>query len=132
MAINKNHEFEDLDGVKCAIVEKNVSVERVEFLKNLLQSNGYTVVIVKSPPPKAAPPKPVAPPTEGVVPAPVFELPPAPETFTIGVTDVTFNSTNAIMGRLLHAPNGNVVTQAYWLQKEPVSNDKVPYYERKA
>jgi len=26
MAINKNHEFEELDGIKCGIVEKNVSV----------------------------------------------------------------------------------------------------------
>ena len=42
MAINKNHEFDDLDGVKCAIVEKNVSPERVEFLKNILRYNGYT------------------------------------------------------------------------------------------
>ena len=25
MAINKNHEFEELDGVKCGIVEKNVT-----------------------------------------------------------------------------------------------------------
>jgi hypothetical protein len=132
MAINKNHEFEDLDGVKCAVVEKNVSAERVEFLKNLLQHNGYTVVVVKSPPPKAAPAKPVAPAAEGAVPAPVVEAPYAPETFTVGVTDVTFNATNAIMGRLLRVPNGQVVTQAYWLQKEAVSNDEIPYYERKA
>jgi hypothetical protein len=34
MAINQNHLFEDLDGVKCAIVEKNASKERVAFLKN--------------------------------------------------------------------------------------------------
>jgi hypothetical protein len=37
MAINKNHEFEELEGVKCAIVEKNVSPERVVFLKKLLE-----------------------------------------------------------------------------------------------
>ena len=35
MAINKNHEFEELDGVKCGIVEKNVLPGRVEFLKNI-------------------------------------------------------------------------------------------------
>jgi len=45
MAINKNHEFEDLDGVKCAIVERNVSPGRVEFLKNLLEFNRYIVVV---------------------------------------------------------------------------------------
>ena len=52
MAINKNHEFEELDGVKCGIVEKNVSPERVQFLKQLLEYNGYTVIAVPSPPPK--------------------------------------------------------------------------------
>ena len=33
MAINKNHEFEELDGVKCAIVEKETTPERAAFLK---------------------------------------------------------------------------------------------------
>jgi hypothetical protein len=55
MAINKNHEFEELDGVKCAIVEKNVSPVRVEFLKKLLEYNKFKVVVIPSPPPKVAP-----------------------------------------------------------------------------
>ena len=49
MAINKNHEFEELDGVKCGIVEKNVSPERLAFLKPLLELNGFTVVAVRYP-----------------------------------------------------------------------------------
>ena len=60
MAINKNHEFEDLDSIKCAIVEKNASPERVAFLKQLLELNKYQVVVVGSPAPKAAPAAPVA------------------------------------------------------------------------
>src|SRR4051794_20032631 len=55
MAINKNHEFEELNGIKCGIVEKNVTAERAEFLKALLEYNRYTVVVAASPPPKAAP-----------------------------------------------------------------------------
>lgn len=126
MAINKNHEFEELDGVKCGIVEKNASPERVEFLKKILEFNKYTVVVVPSPAPKAAPAKPVA---EGE------EAPPAPPpfvatTFTIGVTDYTFNPINAIFGRLLKTPEGFIVTQAYWYQKENSGKDEVPYYER--
>ena len=39
------------------------------------------------------------------------------KTFTIGVTDVTFNPVNAIFGRMLHTPDGHVVTQAYWQVK---------------
>ncbi len=136
MAINKNHEFEDLDSIKCAIVEKNVSPERVAFLKQLLELNKYQVVVVGSPAPKAAPAAPVAAPAvEGDVttpaPAPPFpETPPAPTTFTVGVTDLTFNATNAIFGRQLKTDNGTIVTLAYWQQKEAVSNDEVPYFDQ--
>jgi hypothetical protein len=131
MAINKNHEFEDLNGVKCAIVEKNASPERVDFLKNLLEWNKYTVVVVPSAPPKAAPaPKPAVT-AEGETPAPPPPPPPAPTTFTVGVTDVTFNPTNAVFGRLLKTRDGRVVTLAYWQQKEAVANEEVPYFENR-
>lgn len=128
MAINKNHEFEDLDGVKCAIVEKNATKERVDFLKPLLEFNHYTVIVIASPPAKAVAPKPAASGAEEVVAAPA---PPAVETFTIGVTDVMFNPTNAIFGRLLKTKNGHVVTLAYWQQKENISHDEVPYFVKK-
>lgn len=140
MAINKNHEFEELNGVKCAIVEKNASQERVDFLKEILEFNNYTVVVAGTPPPKAAPaPKPAAPApvAEGET-APAQPEPPAappppppPTTFTIGVTDVRFNAINAIFGRMLKTRDGSIVTLAYWQEKEAVSNDEVPYYEKK-
>lgn len=120
MAINKNHEFEELDGVKCAVVEKNASAERIAFLKPLLELNGYTVITAASAPPKAAP---VA---EGAE-AP----PPPPASFTIGVTDVMFNATNAIFGRALRTKDGHIVTLAYWQQKENQSHDEVPYFDRR-
>jgi len=135
MAINKNHEFEDLGGVKCAIVEKNASKERVVFLKDLLETNQFEVVVVPSPPPKvAAAPKPAAPadpnaPAE--TPVEIPPPPPSPETFTIGVTNLAFNPTNAIFGRLLRTKDGHIVTQAYWYQKESSSHDEIPYYEKK-
>lgn len=134
MAINKNHEFEELDGVKCGIVEKNVSPERVEFLKKILEYNRFTVVVVPSPPPKAAPVPVAKPVAEGeTAPSPPAPepMPEAPKTFTVGVTDYTFNTINAIYGRLLKTPDGHVVTMAYWQQKENVSHDEIPYYEAK-
>ncbi len=125
MAINKNHEFEELDGVKCGIVEKNVSPERVQFIKKILEYNKYTVVVVPSPAPKAAM---VPKPAEGIeTPAPAPSA--APETFTVGVTDYTFNTVNALFGRSLKTPGGHVVTPAYWQQKEMQSHDEIPYYE---
>jgi len=138
MAINKNHEFEELNGIKCAIVEKNASQGRVDFLKALLEFNNYTVVVVASPPPKAAAAPAAASATAATVaaegsetPAAVPAPPPPPSTFTIGVTDVTFNPTNAIFGRLLKTPNKHVVTLAYWQQKETVSHDNIPYFAKR-
>jgi hypothetical protein len=134
MAINKNHEFEDLGTSKCAIVEKNASAERVQFLKTLLEFNKYEVVVVDSPAPKAAPAAPVAALVEGeaAAPAPAAPAsPPAPTTFTIGVTDLCFNATNAIFGRQLKTTDGHIVSLAYWQEKESVSNDEIPYFENK-
>jgi hypothetical protein len=135
MAINKNHEFEDLGTSKCAIVEKNASPERVQFLKTLLEFNKYEVVVVDSPAPKAAPAAPVAAPVEGEAPAaPAPEAPiapAAPTTFTIGVTDLCFNATNAIFGRQLKTADGHIVSLAYWQEKESVSNDELPYFDNK-
>jgi hypothetical protein len=122
MAINQNHLFEELEGVKCAIVEKNVAPGRVEFLRRLLEFNRYKVIVVVSPPPKVAP---------GAAAAGSGDVPvtPVPETYTVGVTDVTFNPINAIFGRLLRTPDGHVVTLAYWQQKESESRDEVPYFK---
>ena len=141
MPINKNHEFDELDGVKCAIVERIVSPERVQFLKSLLEFNGYTVIVIPTPPPKvvAAPPKPAVAAPEGEIAQPVQTEavllppppPPPPETFIVGVTNVAFNATNAIFGRLLYTPDRHVVTMAYWQQKETISHDQIPYFESK-
>ncbi|WP_205508946.1 hypothetical protein [Longitalea arenae] len=127
MAINKNHEFEELDGVKCAIVEKNVSQQRVDFLKPLLEFNKYTVIVVASPLPKAAAPAATAVNAD----TPVEATPPPPATYTIGVTDVTFNPINAIFGRALKTPDGHIVTPAYWQQQERISRDDLPYFVKK-
>ena len=129
MAINKNHLFEELNGVKCGIVEKEVAADRVTFLKQILEFNGFTVIIVPSPAPKAVLVPVVKCPDGALIPPPPPQGPPAPETFTVGVTDYTFNPINAIFGRLLKTPAGQVVTLAFWEQKEKQSNDTIPYYE---
>ena len=100
---------------------------RVEFLKKLLEYNKFKVVVIPSPPPKAAPALTTSE-EEGGQPIESTSIP--VETFTVGVTDYTFNSVNAIFGRLLHTPDGHVVTLAYWQQKEAISNDEVPYFEQ--
>jgi hypothetical protein len=125
MAINKNHPFEDIDGVKCAVVESGATPERAAFLKELLELNGYTVIVAGEAPPKPAPASPSA---DGT-PAPPPPVEP-PSKFKIGVTDVSFNTTNAIFGRLLKTREGKVVTMAYWLQKDNVSREEIPYFDQ--
>ncbi len=120
MAINKNHECEELAGVKCAIVEKNAPKGRVDFLQPLLEFNKYKVIVVAAVPPPVSPPPPAT---------PVENPPPPPELYTIGVTDLMFNPVNAIFGRLLRTPGGRTVTLAYWQQKDAVSHDEIPYFE---
>ena len=123
MAINKNHEFEELNGIKCCIVEKAVSMDRVNFIKPLLEGNGYTVV-VSGIIPKAPAPAPVA---EGETPTPP-PPPAAPTQFTIGVTDMCFNTVNAIFGRFLRTREGKGVTLAYWQQQDEQAQD-VSYFD---
>lgn len=118
MAINQNHTFDELNGIKCAIVEKNAGQERVDFLKSLLTYNGFTVVVVPSPPAKGAPAL-----AEGEVAPPV-------SSWTVGVADATFNATNAVFGRLLKTRSGKVVTMAYWLQKDSESREEIPYFAK--
>src|SRR5438876_6064896 len=117
MPINKNHEFEELNGVKCGIVERNVKPERVAFLKDILESNGLTVIAVPSPPPKAAAaptPKPATEDASATQAPPVEPPPPVVETYTVGVTDYTFNPINAIFGRQLKSKDGHFITLKYW------------------
>jgi hypothetical protein len=104
-----------------------VSPQRVAFLKDLLELNGFQVVVAPSPPPK--PPATAVPAAvEGVAAVPDL-LEPLPETYSLGVTDLGFNTINAIFGRLLKTRNQRVVTLAYWQQKDPDSRDQVPYFQ---
>lgn len=118
MAINKNHEFEELNGKKCAIVERNVTAERGDFLQKLLELNGFEVVIVPTAIPK--PPNTANETAEEQLHA----------TYTIGVTHVGFNAINAIFGRLLRREDGQIVTLAYWQQNKVNTDDSIPYYQK--
>lgn len=90
MALNKGkHLIEEMDGIRCSIVEKGVSPERAEFLKNLLELNGYEVKILAE-----------------------IDL----SSFKIGVTDLLFNPVIDVYERRLKSPSGKRITPAYWLQ----------------
>jgi hypothetical protein len=91
MALNKGkHIVEEIDGVRCSLVEKGVSPDRTDFLKKLLELNKYTVKVVAEA---------------------------DSETFKIGVTDMLFNPVVDVYKRDLKTTSGKRVTPAYWLQE---------------
>lgn len=105
-AINQGkHTVEEIDGVRCTIVETGASEERVKFLKSLLELNKFEVKVAED---KAQ--------AEGQ------------KSYTIGVTDLVFFPTIAIYERALYTPEGHHVTPAYWKQYTTVCD---PRYWRK-
>ena len=87
------HIVEEIEDVRCSIVEKGATQERVDFLKGLLELNGYEVKILKE-----------------------AEVEGQPASFTLGVTDLLFNPVVDVYKRRLKTKAGHKVTPAYWLQ----------------
>ena len=89
------HLTKDIDGVRCSVVEEGISKERMEFLKDILEFNGYEV---------HAEEKPAA--EEG-----------GETTYSMGVTSMLFNPVIAVYQRLLKTRDDRRITPDYWNQK---------------
>jgi hypothetical protein len=98
---NAKHIVGEIDGIRCTIVERGISLERAAFLRNLLEFNNYEVKESEEHP----------------------ENPEEDTAYSIGVTDITFNPVFEIYECLLKTPEGEYVTPGYWLQ-ECTSCDK--------
>ena len=95
MLLNQiKYKIEEIDGIRCSVVDTGASPERVQFLKTLLEYNGYTVKT------KADAKKDES----------------APDTFTVAVTDILLNVVIALYARRLKNPRGIVVSPACWNQ----------------
>jgi hypothetical protein len=95
MSLNKGkHNVGEVDGVRCTIVETGVSRERAEYLKDLLEYNGYEVKMQEE----------------------VADPPAVEKTFTLGVTDIVFNPVIAVYEKSLLTKDNKKVTPAYWNQ----------------
>lgn len=98
-AISGKHIVEEINGVRCSVVDKGASAQRVSFLKNILEYNGYTVLSEEN----ARKPK---------------DAEDAHPTFKVGVTDVTFMLPVALYFRKLKIPMSNTLAdEIYWLQQ---------------
>lgn len=124
MALNSHHTFEELGKTKCSIVEKNCSTERTTFLKQLLEHNNFTVIVIENLLPKTA-----AKPTVAGA-EPLVETPSSsPATYTVGVTDLSFNPKNAVFNRELRTNDEKIVTPNYWKQLDSISKEDSWYWK---
>ena len=107
-ALNKGrHLFGELaDGTKVTYVEKKIGQDRVDFLKDLLEFNGYTVIIVDE----------------------KRKTEEDPQLYTLAVTDIVFNPVIVVYNRALRTKDGRRVTPDFWNQKTEVT--KPQYWEK--
>jgi len=95
---NGKHIVKEVDGVRCSLVEENISKERAEFLRKLLEHNGFEVKTEQSG-------------EEGNL-------------FTVGVTDMLFNPVVYVYELRLRTLDDKIVTPGYWLQLTPDGIEK--------
>ena len=95
MPLKAKHIVEEINGVRCTVVEKGATQNRVDFLKNLLEFNNLEVLVAED----------------------KKETEDAPTLFTLGVTDIVFHAVIAVYEMKLKTPDGKRVSPAYWEQK---------------
>lgn len=98
------HITQEIAGVYCTLVESGITAGRCNFLKGILEFNGFDVKMEEKPG------------TEEQT-----------ATCTIGVTDLVFNPVIAIYEQSLNRPGGGKVSPRYWEQQPEV--DSLPYFD---
>ena len=122
MALNKGkHIVKEIDNVLCTVVESGISIERMNFLKGLLEFNKFEVKTEKDEPKAKTEAK-----GETEVKAEA-KIAPQLDTYTIGVTDLVFNPMIAVYENSLKRPTGEIVSPSYWNQQ--TEKPDLPYFD---
>lgn len=109
MALSKGkHIVEEINGIRCTVVEKGTSAERVAFLKQLLTINKFEVQVAEE--------------TKAEENAPV--------TYILGVTDIVFNPIIAVYQHKLFTAEGETVCPAFWNQYTTENDSRYWLFER--
>ena len=104
MGLEGKHMFGAIDEQRVTFVEKKIDKDRLDFLKKLLEFNGFEVLIQED----------------------KRKSEEEPQLYTIGVTDMVFNPTVYVFQRRLKTLDGkHIVNQEYWNQ---ISDDAKPQY----
>ena len=93
--LSGKHSEIEINETRVRVVEKGASADRIEFLRKLLEHNGYEVLSQEEPKKEET----------------------DPQTYVIGVTDIIFNPVVAVYNRILRTLDGKRVTPDYWNQK---------------
>ncbi len=103
MGLGGKHLFGAIGDQRVTFIEKKIEESRKDFLKKLLEHNGFEVIIQEE----------------------KRKSEEDPQLYTVAVTDMVFNPTIWIFERKLKTFDGRKVTQDYWNQ---VSEDTPPQY----
>jgi hypothetical protein len=103
------HIVEEINGIRCTIVEKGVDSGRIAFLKDLLEFNKFEVNVQED----------------------KRENEEVPVTYTIGVTDLIFNPVTADYEMSLKTRDGKKVSPAYWNQYTTEIDNRYWRFRRK-
>lgn len=106
MALDGKHTFGSIGDTRVSFVEKKIYEDRKEFLKELLEFNGFEVIIQEE----------------------KRKSEEEPQLYTLGVTDMTFNPVIWVYERKLKTFDGRKVTADYWNQ---ISTETAPQYWQK-
>jgi len=105
MALAGKHQFGEIDGIRVTFVEKGIDAKRMQFLKELLEHNGFEVLVAEKKKKNEE----------------------DPTMYDLGVEDMLFNPTIWIFERKLLTKDGRRVTHAYWHEKDET---KPQYWEK--
>ncbi len=104
MALEGKHQFGSIGDIRVSFVGKKIDESRKDFLKKLLEVNGFEVIVQEE----------------------KRKSEEDPQLYTVGVTDMTFNPTVFIFQRRLKTIDGkHIVTREYW---EQVTEETKPQY----
>lgn len=103
MSLTGKHMFGSIEDQRVTFVEKGVGANRRDFLKKLLEYNGFEVLVEED----------------------KRKTEEDPQLYTVAVTDMVFNPTIWVFQRKLETFDGKKVTRAYWEQE---TEDAKPQY----
>ena len=103
MGLEGKHSFGSIGETRVSFIEKNIDESRKDFLKKLLEHNGFEIIIEEE----------------------KKKTEEEPQLYTIATTDMVFNPTIWVFQRKLKTFDGHKVTQDYWNQ---VTEETKPQY----